>query len=133
VDGLEAHLTPTEYELLKYLALHVGKVVTHRDLPRAVWGPEYEDAAHYLRVCVGHLRRKIEPEEGRSPRLLLTELGIGYRLRGTPRLQRCAWSMLGEHLENIYARSLAFRFPLPSCTELRRCGALPGALLRLAK
>jgi len=81
MDAVEVHLTPTEYELLKYLAQHVGKVVTHRDLLRAVWGPACEDATHYVRVCVGRLRRKIEPEGGRSPRLLLTEPGIGYRLR----------------------------------------------------
>jgi two-component system KDP operon response regulator KdpE len=80
VDGLEVHLTPTEYELLKVLALHVEKVVTHRSLLRAIWGPACEDATHYLRVCIGHLRRKIEPEGARSPRFLLTEPGIGYRL-----------------------------------------------------
>jgi two-component system KDP operon response regulator KdpE len=83
VDGVDVHLTPTEYELLKYLALHVGKVATHRDLLRAVWGPECEDATHYVRVCVGHLRHKIEPKGARSPRLLLTEPGIGYRLRAS--------------------------------------------------
>jgi two-component system KDP operon response regulator KdpE len=85
LDAVEVHLTPTEYELLKYLAQHVGKVVTHRDLPRTVWGPACEDATHYLRVCIGHLRRKIEPEGARSLRLLLTELGIGYRLRAPER------------------------------------------------
>jgi two-component system KDP operon response regulator KdpE len=61
VDGADVHLTPTEYELLKYLAQHLGKVITHRDLLRAVWGLEYEDATHYLRVCVGHLRHRISP------------------------------------------------------------------------
>jgi two-component system, OmpR family, KDP operon response regulator KdpE len=81
VDEVEVHLTPTEYELLKTLALHVGKVVTHRTLLRAVWGPACEDATHSLRVCIGQLRRKLEPEGARSPRLLLTEPGIGYRLR----------------------------------------------------
>ena len=80
VDEREAHLTPTEYEVLKYLAMHAGQVVTHRNLLRAVWGPSYEDEAHYLRVFVGQLRRKIEPEPGR-PHYLLTEPGIGYRLR----------------------------------------------------
>jgi two-component system, OmpR family, KDP operon response regulator KdpE len=80
VDGHEVHLTPTEYEVLKYLAMHAGQVVTHRTLLRAIWGPAYEDEAHYLRVFVGQLRRKIEPEPGR-PRYLLTEPGIGYRLR----------------------------------------------------
>jgi two-component system, OmpR family, KDP operon response regulator KdpE len=81
VDGLDVHLTPTEYELLKALARQVGKVVAHRDPLRAVWGQECEDATHYLRACVGQLRRKIEPEGARSPRRLLTEPGVGYRLR----------------------------------------------------
>jgi two-component system KDP operon response regulator KdpE len=80
VDEREVHLTPTEYEVLKYLAMHAGQVVTHRTLLRAVWGPDYDDEAHYLRVFIGQLRRKIEPEPGR-PRYLLTEPGIGYRLR----------------------------------------------------
>ena len=79
VDGREVHLTPTEYEVLKYLAINVGRVITHRTLLRAVWGPEYDDEAHYLRVFVGQLRRKIEPEPSR-PIYLLTVLGIGYRL-----------------------------------------------------
>ena len=79
--GTEVHLTPTEYEVLKYLALNVDKVVTHRTLLHAVWGPQYEDEAHYLRVFIGQLRRKIEPNPSR-PRYLLTEPGIGYRLRG---------------------------------------------------
>ena len=80
VDAADIHLTPTEYEVLKYLALNAGKVVTHRTLLRAVWGPHYEDEAHYLRVFVNQLRRKIEPDPSR-PRYLLTEPGIGYRLR----------------------------------------------------
>ena len=80
VAGREVHLTPTEYEVLKYLAMHAGKVVTHRTLLRAVWGPQYEDEAHYLRVFIGQLRRKIEPDPSR-PRYVVTEPGIGYRLR----------------------------------------------------
>lgn len=79
VDGKEVHLTPTEYEVLKYLALNVGRVITHRTLLRAVWGPAYDTEAHYLRVFVGQLRRKIEPEPSR-PIYLLTVPGIGYRL-----------------------------------------------------
>ncbi len=78
--GNEVHLTPTEYEVLKYLALNADKVVTHRTLLHAVWGPQYEDEAHYLRVFINQLRRKIEPDPSR-PRYLLTEPGIGYRLR----------------------------------------------------
>ena len=63
--------------------MHAGQVVTHRNLLRAVWGPAYEDEAHYLRVFIGQLRRKIEPEPGR-PRFLLTEPGIGYRMEILP-------------------------------------------------
>ena len=80
VDGKDVHLTPTEYEVLKFLAMNAGKVVTHRTLLRAVWGPAYEDEAHYLRVFIGQLRRKVEPEPSR-PRYVLTDLGVGYRLR----------------------------------------------------
>jgi two-component system KDP operon response regulator KdpE len=80
VDGREIHLTPTEYDLLKYLAINAGMVLTHRAILRAVWGPAYENEIHYLRVFFNQLRRKIEPDPGR-PRYLLTELGIGYRLR----------------------------------------------------
>ncbi|WIG59336.1 MAG: DNA-binding response regulator KdpE [Ktedonobacterales bacterium] len=80
MGGAEVHLTPTEYEVLKYLAMNAGRVITHHTLLRAVWGPQYEDEAHYLRVFIGQLRRKIEPEPSR-PRYLLTEPGIGYRLR----------------------------------------------------
>ncbi|HEX9412922.1 MAG TPA: response regulator transcription factor [Ktedonobacterales bacterium] len=80
VEGREVHLTPTEYELLKYLAVHAGKVITHRNLLQAVWGPQYETEDHYLHVFVGQLRRKIEPTPNR-PRYLVTEPGVGYRLR----------------------------------------------------
>ncbi|GAC1447032.1 MAG: response regulator transcription factor [Ktedonobacterales bacterium] len=79
-QNTEVHLTPTEYEVLKYLAMNAGKVVTHRTLLRAVWGPQYESESHYLRVFVGQLRRKIEPDASR-PHYLLTDPGIGYRLR----------------------------------------------------
>jgi two-component system KDP operon response regulator KdpE len=82
VDGREIHLTPTEYDLLKYLTLNAGRVLTHRAILRAVWGPAYEQEVTYLRVFFNQLRRKIEPNPGR-PRYLLTELGIGYRLRST--------------------------------------------------
>jgi two-component system KDP operon response regulator KdpE len=80
VESSEVHLTPTEYAVLSYLAQSAGRVVTHRTLLRAVWGPAYEREAHYLRVFINQLRRKIEPDPSR-PRLLLTEPGIGYRLR----------------------------------------------------
>lgn len=80
VDDVEVHLTPTEYDVLKYLAMNVGKVITHRTLLQAVWGPQYETDDHYLHVFIGRLRRKIEPVPGR-PRYLRTEPGIGYRIQ----------------------------------------------------
>lgn len=79
VDDKEVKLTPTEYELLKNLALNAGKVLTHKQLLRAVWGPPYENEIHYLRVYIAQLRRKIEADPSR-PRHLITEPGVGYRL-----------------------------------------------------
>jgi two-component system KDP operon response regulator KdpE len=77
--GREVKLTPIEYALLKILAQHAGRVVTHKQLLREVWGPNAEDHSQYLRVYVNHLRKKIEPTETRE-KLLRTESGIGYRL-----------------------------------------------------
>jgi two-component system, OmpR family, KDP operon response regulator KdpE len=77
-SGVAVHLTPTEYRLLITLAQHAGKVLTHRQLLKQVWGPAYTDAAHYLRVYMGQLRRKLESDPTR-PRYLLTEPGVGYR------------------------------------------------------
>lgn len=79
VDGHEVKLTPTEYDLMKNLAIHAGKVLTHRQLLRAVWGLAYENDTHYLRVFIGQLRRKIEADPSR-PRHIITEPGVGYRL-----------------------------------------------------
>jgi two-component system KDP operon response regulator KdpE len=79
IDGAEVHLTPTEYEVLKYLATNAGKVITHRTLLRAVWGPHYDDETQYLRNFIGQLRHKIEPDPAR-PRYLVTDPGVGYRL-----------------------------------------------------
>jgi two-component system KDP operon response regulator KdpE len=79
VAGEPVHLTPKEYDMLHYLVANAGKLVTHRMLLRAVWGPEYEDARPYLHVFVGQLRRKIEPNPS-SPRYIITEPGVGYRL-----------------------------------------------------
>jgi two-component system KDP operon response regulator KdpE len=76
--GRAVHLTPKEYEMLRYLTANAGKLITHRMLLRAVWGSEYEDARQYLHVFVGQLRRKLEPDPSR-PRYLLTEPGVGYR------------------------------------------------------
>jgi two-component system KDP operon response regulator KdpE len=75
----EVHLTPIEYRLLTTLIKYAGKVVTHRQLLKEVWGPNNVDATHYLRVYMGHLRHKIEADSAR-PRILLTEPGVGYRL-----------------------------------------------------
>jgi two-component system KDP operon response regulator KdpE len=72
-------LTPTEYDLLRVLVTHAGKVLTHHQLLRQVWGPGYEQEAHLLRVNISNLRRKIEPEATR-PRYIRTEPGVGYRL-----------------------------------------------------
>ena len=76
----DVRLTPTEFELLRQLMLYAGKVLTHRSLLRAVWGPEYGEEADYLRVYVRQLRRKVEVEPSR-PRYILTEPGIGYVFR----------------------------------------------------
>jgi two-component system KDP operon response regulator KdpE len=77
-EAVEVHLTPTEYALLKYLAANADKVLTHRAILNAVWGAEYGEEYHYLRVFVRQLRQKIEPDPGR-PRFILTESGVGYR------------------------------------------------------
>jgi len=79
VDGREVKLTATEYALLKALAQHAGKVVTHKQLLREVWGPNAENQSQYLRVYVTHLRKKIEIPSA-PEKLLKTESGIGYRL-----------------------------------------------------
>jgi len=79
-DGQEVRLTPTEFNLLKTLARYAGKVVTHRMLLREVWGPEYGDESHYLHVYMAQLRRKLESDP-QNPRFIITEPGIGYRLR----------------------------------------------------
>lgn len=80
VAGREVHLTPTEYSLLKLLATNPDRVLTHGMLLRSVWGSEYSEEAHYLRVFVRQLRQKIEPDPSR-PRHILTEPGVGYRFR----------------------------------------------------
>lgn len=78
-DGHDVHLTPTEWHLLQVLAQNVGKLMSHAHLLREVWGPGYEKDAHYLRLYMTQLRRKLEPVPSR-PRFLLTEPGLGYRL-----------------------------------------------------
>jgi two-component system KDP operon response regulator KdpE len=78
--GQEVHLTPTEYKLLTLLIRHAGKVLTHRQLLKEVWGVSYADQSHYVRVYMAQLRQKLENDPAR-PRLLITEPGVGYRLR----------------------------------------------------
>jgi two-component system KDP operon response regulator KdpE len=78
LEGQPIKLTPTEYDLLKYMIEHAGKVLTHRMLLQEVWGQAYVDQAQYLRVFVGQLRKKIEKHPGR-PRFILTDPGVGYR------------------------------------------------------
>lgn len=78
-SGAEVKLTPREYALLRMLVLHRGRVVTHQQILREVWGPKSEENTHYLRVHMTHLRQKIEADPHR-PRHLRTEAGIGYRL-----------------------------------------------------
>ena len=79
LNDVEVKLTPTEYSLLRVLVQNAGKVVTHRQLLRTVWGEKAESQAQYLRVYVTHLRKKLEPH-GDTPSLIKTEVGIGYRL-----------------------------------------------------
>jgi len=81
VEGHPVQLTPTEYGLLRVFAMNVGKLMTHRQLLREVWGPGYDLEIHLLRVNIYNLRHKIEPEPSR-PRYILTEPGVGYRLQG---------------------------------------------------
>lgn len=81
LDGDRVKLTPTEYDLLKMLASNAGKVITQRQLLQQVWGGHYtETEAHYLRVYIGHLRKKLE-EDSTRPRFIVTEPGIGYRFQ----------------------------------------------------
>jgi two-component system KDP operon response regulator KdpE len=82
-DGKNIHLTPIEYRLLATLARHRGKVLTHRQLLRDVWGASHVESAHYLRIYMRALRHKIEAEPA-HPRYLLTEVGVGYRFADGP-------------------------------------------------
>ena len=80
VAGQQVHLTPTEYQILAVLVQHAGRVLTHRQLLKDVWGLHTDEHTHYLRVYMAQLRHKLEREPAR-PKYLLTELGVGYRLR----------------------------------------------------
>jgi len=77
VDGKAVRLTPTEYRLLTYLASNANRVIVHRELLRAVWGPEYGEETEYLRVYVRYLRQKLEPDPSK-PRYIVTQPGAGY-------------------------------------------------------
>ena len=79
-DGELVHLTPIEFRLLALLASHAGKVLTHKQILKEVWGPNAVEQTHYLRVHMASLRRKMEADPAR-PRWLTTELGVGYRFR----------------------------------------------------
>jgi two-component system, OmpR family, KDP operon response regulator KdpE len=81
--GRQVRLTPKELDVLRYLASHPGKAVTHREILQAVWGPDYGDQVDYLRVIVNQLRKKIEPQPS-APVYLLTEPWVGYRLALPP-------------------------------------------------
>jgi two-component system KDP operon response regulator KdpE len=80
LSGQPVHLTPLEYKLLNLFARHAGKVLTHRQILKEVWGPGYSSQTHYVRVQMAELRKKIELDPSR-PKLLVTEPGVGYRLR----------------------------------------------------
>ena len=80
--GKEVHLTPIEYRLLSVLMANQGRVLTHRQLLREVWGPSHADQSHYLRIYMGHLRQKLEVDAA-QPKHLLTETAVGYRLVNT--------------------------------------------------
>jgi two-component system KDP operon response regulator KdpE len=82
-DGHEVKLSPKEFDLLRHLVMHAGKVLTHRHLLREVWGPAQADEVQYLRVFIRGLRHKLEPDPTR-PTHILTELGVGYRLQLPP-------------------------------------------------
>ena len=80
VEGDEIRLSRKEYDVLRMLVKHAGKVVTHQQLLREVWGPAHVNETQYLRVYVGQLRQKIE-RDPTQPRYIITEAGVGYRLR----------------------------------------------------
>jgi two-component system KDP operon response regulator KdpE len=80
IDDQEVHLTPIQYRLLVTLVKHAGKVLTHQQILKQVWGPSYQENAHYLRIYMSQLRQKLEADPT-QPKFLLTESGVGYRLK----------------------------------------------------
>jgi two-component system KDP operon response regulator KdpE len=83
VEGDEVHLTPKEYDLLRLLATHPGKVITHRAILAEVWGAEYSEMDHYVRVFINQLRKKLRENPARNLRYILNEPGVGYRFIST--------------------------------------------------
>jgi two-component system KDP operon response regulator KdpE len=80
LDDNEVHLTPIQYRLLTVLVKNAGKVLTHQQILKEVWGPSYQENAHYLRIYMSQLRQKLE-QDPTQPQILLTESGVGYRLK----------------------------------------------------
>lgn len=80
LDDEEIHLTPIQFRLLSVLVKHAGKVLTHQQILKEVWGPSYQENAHYLRIYMSQLRQKLETDPT-QPKILLTESGVGYRLK----------------------------------------------------
>lgn len=80
VEGVDVHMTPIEYKLLSVLVRHAGRVLTHAQLMKEVWGPGYMNQTHYLRIYMAQLRHKLEPDPAR-PIYFINEPGVGYRLR----------------------------------------------------
>jgi two-component system KDP operon response regulator KdpE len=79
VEGEEVHFTPQEYDILRLLATHPGKIMTHRSILSAVWGPEYAEMTHYVRIYVNQIRKKLRENPAANVRYILNEPGIGYR------------------------------------------------------
>lgn len=86
LDGAEIKLSPKEYALLQYLARHAGKVVTHEQMLKEIWGDGHAEDAHYLRIFMRKLRQKVE-KDPTQPRYIVTEVGVGYRLRVQDQLE----------------------------------------------
>jgi two-component system KDP operon response regulator KdpE len=83
VEGADLKLTPTEYALLRLLVQHAGRILTHRQIFKEIWGPNVDEETNYLRVYITGLRKKIEANP-QMPELIVTEPGVGYRLKVVP-------------------------------------------------
>jgi rhodanese-related sulfurtransferase/DNA-binding winged helix-turn-helix (wHTH) protein len=116
------HLTPIEYKLLVLFAQHAGKVLTHRHILKEVWGPAYATQTHYVRVHMAELRKKVEVDPTR-PRLLVTEPGVGYRLRDRGAMEAVQGAELLRRVRGGEVTVLDVR-----PREEYRAGHFPGAL-----